>query len=275
MKQIRNLIAILGSFLFLMGTWATAYADEYRVTETRADEFNSQIYDYDADGKLIRKRCYFGEDPWATINYIYANDGTLTEEIYTEDDYYGGGRILYCHYDSNGTTIEKIYSLTGSEISSTTYEVITEVRDEAGRTVMLKQEFEPMPDETKVYYYVYDDQGRISMYEVSGRRRDVFTYYNDGRFIRTSTMLKDNSSFVSEEYDSSGRRLILRDETGSTTYYHYDKNGLLSYEEDEHGELRCSYRYVFDENGNVSEEIREDADGNEVQRTEYQYEKIQ
>ena len=266
MSKMRRIIALLGIVCLLTGMWPAAHAAGYRLKQVKR-EGETIRYSYDRSGKCTTEQHYYNGQLDETVQYLYAKDGSLAEKI---QSFSGDTSVkLYFHFDKSGTMIEMENPGMGGDVFTQEDEPVREQKDANGRTTMMT--IGDTPESTRVYYYTYDSKGRITMFESSGFRRDVFTYYSDGGFNRTSTRLREGTRKVTERYGAGGRIEMRRDQYDTVYDYYYDQNGKLASEYYD-GALMYSYDYIYDSHGNVTTMIRTDASGYTM-KTEYQYEK--
>lgn len=232
------------------------------------------LYQYDFEGRIARKIEYdYKNEPYLIDDYIYSKDGLLAE-IRESDPY---GKVLDFHYDSNGTQIEFETWGIGGELYWAADAPPFEQKDERGRIVYLKQYGSYWGEDLDgEFYYTYDDLGRILSFETHARRDD-FSYYSDGSFIRTTTILRTNEKISTEKYDSKGN-LIEKDDLYATKWrYVYNSEGLeierySQYYDDIGESLAYSFQYEYDSHGNVKSKTVFDSTGEKMYSIEYRYE---
>ena len=253
-------------FCVLLSAVPAAYGAGYRLKESVSG--NEKVsYTYNSDGTLAKERHTAGGEEYETVEYSYAKDHTLAEKA----ESMGFGTLIF-HYDSNGTQIELENPGLGGDVFLMEGESISTERNANGNITMITihNSFEG----DKVYYYFYDEAGRIKTFEYSGARRDTFEYKSSGEFTRTSYLFRDNTTTVRERYNAKGQLIESTDQYGNISTYEYNANGLLSTMYLDGGEYYFSYRYETDANGNVIRMIRTFSEGGE-QVTEYEYEKVE
>lgn len=258
---------IIIALILTIALMPIAYADSYRlVKEMTGNE--SIVYDYDRSGTIQCVINYYDGKEDSRTEYFYRDANTLDRKEFSFSD--GDGFTLCFHYDDKGTQIELKNPGMGGDLYWTAEGKPSFKWDNKGRiTMVIVDGEEDYPDQA--WYYSYDSVGRIMTFEVSGYRRDKFTYYSNGEFTRTSTYLQTNETVVTERFNSAGRLIESTDQYGMTSRYVYDQKGMLSEKYyDGKLEYRCSYDY--DKNGNISAMTTSYPDGNKIQ-TEYRYEK--
>lgn len=262
--KTKRISSIAGILVFLLLIVPQAFADEYRLKEAVTNS-EHVLYSYDQTGSLIRETYSDGvEEVYEYIDYFYGDDHRLTDKTISFPDGFGS---LCFHYDSNKTQIEMENPGMGGDYYVLNGETPRELRDKSGKITMAVFS-SAYPTE---YYYSYDETGRISVFEISGYRKDCFEYKSDGTFTRTSIYNADNKAIITEKYDENGRLIESRDQYGFINNFYYDDNGLLVSKYCD-GALEYSCQYTYDANGNLSSMTRF-LPGNAVIVTEYKYEK--
>ena len=219
---MKKMTAIFLCVVLLVSVGAKAFALELRLVEERTGSERTE-YIYDDSGRIKEEHFYLGDDLMETRKCSYGKDGSLVEKSIIRNDY-----TLYFHYDVNNTQIELENPGMGGDCFSLEYagDVVYELRDENRRTVMVTVTSGENSSEMH-YYYVYDQQKRIQIFEIENIRKDVFTYNSDGSFVRTSIDLMNGSSTEREVYNSDGKLIRAVSQYGDTTEYTYNENGLL------------------------------------------------
>ncbi len=265
MKFRKTIVFVLLCSL-LLSAIPGAYAAGYRLKETVKGHTNI-FYTYNNDGTLARESYTEGGQEYGYAEYTYAKDGSLAEKT----EWMGYGKLIF-HYDSKGTQIELENAGAGGDVFLEGGEQGRIERNANGNITKMTVHSSFADQKDKVYTYLYDEEGRIKLFEISDFRRDTFDYSSSG-FTRTSTSLYDGTSTVRERYNARGQLTESTDMYGNNFTYEYDAEGLLS-EKHMPGEVYYSYRYEKDANGNVIKMTAVFSEGGE-QVTEYRYEKAE
>ena len=266
---MKEAIAFFFSVILLFSGGINAFALELRLLEERTGSERT-VFSYDDSGKVIEENVYFYDDLMKMRKYIYGKDGSLVKKTVSFLD---TDITLLFHYDVNRTQIELENPGIGGDCFSLGYtgDQVTELLDENRRTVMVTvssgEDFSDIH-----YFYVYDKEGRIQSFEIEGFRKDVFSYNQDGSFVRISTNLRDYSSTDREVYNSEGKLIRGVDQYGNTTEFAYDENGQLLAEYYE-GEIIYMCEYDYDQFGRLLSRIMIYPDG-ERSTTTYWYDWI-
>ena len=262
--KFRKTVLFVLLFCMLLSAVSAAYAAGYRLKESVSG--NERVsYTYNSDGTLAKESHASGGEEYGTVEYSYAKDHTLAEKAVSM----GFGTLIF-HYDSNGTQIELENPGVGGDVFLMDSESISTERNQNGNVTMITIHNSYEGD--KVYYYFYDEAGRIKTFEYSGARRDTFEYKSSGEFTRTSYLFRDNTTTVRERYNAKGQLIESTDQYGNIYTYEYNNNGQLAVQHMTGG-VSFSYRYETDANGNVIRMTRTFSEGGE-QVTEYKYEKV-
>ena len=265
MKSRKTMVFVLLCSLLLSAV-PGAFADGYRLKE-EVREYDSTVYTYNSNGTLARASYMEGGQEYGYAEYSYAKDGSLAEKA----EWMGYGKLIF-HYDRKGTKIELDNPGAGGDVFLEGGEQGRIERNANGNITKMTVHSMLAGQKDKVYTYLYDEEGRIKTFEISGFRRDTFDYSSSG-FTRTSTSLYDGTSTVRERYNARGQLTESTDMYGNNFTYEYDAEGLLS-EKHMPGEVYYSYRYEKDANGNVIKMTAVFSEGGE-QVTEYRYEKAE
>ncbi len=266
MKKLYRGTTTLLLMLMIVQTMAIpAYAAGYRLKEAICGS-ERIIYTYNRDGTLARESHIAGGEEDEVVEYTYPKDRKMMETTIPV-----GVVTLFFHYDSNGTQIELENPGLGGDVFLMEGESMSTQRDKNGYVTMITFHSSFEGESDRIFYYTYDDKGRIKTFEISGFRRDTFEYDRSGTYTRTSLLFRENESAVRERYDTKGRLIESQNQYGMISTYTYDENGRLSVEYLD-GELEYSYRYDTDVNGNIIRMTKYfSGGGKEV--TEYRYEK--
>ena len=225
----------------------------YLQSETTYDqdgEIETYTYSYDSNGNLTKETYEEDDDGDGAIDYIdiytyiYDNNGNLIKVVEEEDDD-GDGVIdeidIYTYtYDNNGNLIK-----------------VVEEEDDDGDGVI---------DEIDIYTYTYtyDNNGNIlsrtSDYDGDGTAEYSYTntYDSDGNLI--------SETYISTSYDRNGDGQINEEDQETTTYnYTYDVDGDLiktTYDYDNDGVVDRITTFIYDTNKNIlSETSGSDSNG--------------
>lgn len=265
------------------------YNDQGRIvdeiTYSQDVETGRITYRYNERGKLIEKNIFSGNELTHSNTYSYNDQDLIVEyqyivdgELYQRDQYtyYGSGVLKQVQsqdnfgldvkrYDENGNIVEWIDSLNDERRHTYRY-------DEKGN--LLEHLVYAWDRVITTETFVYDEAGRRieemvdSEIEMSYHFR---SYYDEnGRVIKTEDLGEGDSVIVTGlyTYNEAGQLTGWREETASGQAYSYcdktyDENGNLLEEsgrnyvdwagEDEY----YRHTYVYDNNGNVVEEMYE------------------
>ncbi len=242
---MKKMIVFFFSMVLLVSVGANAFALELRLVEERTGSERTE-YIYDDSGRVMEERVWLDGDLTETRKCSYGKDGSLVEKSIVRNDC-----TLYFHYDVNGTQIELENPGVGGDCFSLEYagDTVSELRDENRRTVMVTVTSGEDSSDYR-YYYVYDQQNRIQVFEIENLRKDMFSYNGDGSFTRTSTDLRENSSTEREVYNADGKLIRAISQYGDITEYIYDENGQL-YAEYYEGQKSFTCEYGYDQFGRM------------------------
>lgn len=255
-----------------------------RSVDTNADgsERVESEYEYDAYGRLTRKRVYSGVEMRETVNeYDYAGNVIKTisasgrETVYTYD---GLGNVLTI--ESGGITEECEYNEYGE---------LTSARNGEGESVYYEYDVYGRKSAEKRQYaageysqseYVYDANGNcIKLIDASGRTTETVydsmnrpvtvtnagseTFYAYDLEGRITVMGNGSAGEYHEnryEYDILGRMTEKTDGEGQSECYEYDNTGKMIKKVDRNGKI---WYYEYDGMGRmVSEKGEKDSEGN-------------
>lgn len=255
-----------------------------RSVDTNADgsERVESEYEYDAYGRLTRKRVYSGVEMRETVNeYDYAGNVIKTisasgrETVYTYD---GLGNVLTI--ESGGITEECEYNEYGE---------LTSARNGEGESVYYEYDVYGRKSAEKRPYaageysqseYVYDANGNcIKLIDASGRTTETVydsmnrpvtvtnagseTFYVYDLEGRITVMGNGSAGEYHEnryEYDILGRMTEKTDGEGQSECYEYDNTGKIIKKVDRNGKI---WYYEYDGMGRmVSEKGEKDSEGN-------------
>ena len=266
--KIKTAVSSIVFLALILTVLPCAYAAQYRL-QSEVTDTETVSYRYDSRGRLERKTVSYGGKDSDFTDFFYSGN-VLTEKQFSfaDDDF-----VLSFHYDSNGTQIELENPGMGGDLFWMKGDEHREIKDTDGRPAMVSVRSSTVGDRT--LYYVFDSRGRINTFEISGFRRDEFTYSANGEYYRKSIYLYPSETRVTritERYNADGQLTESIDQYGMLYCYTYDRNGNLA-EITRDGEPEYNCRYEYDQNGNVSAMTKIYPGGYQT-RTEYRYEKV-
>ena len=221
---------------------------------------NKKVYDcfYDADGRLIRKKCTADSfcSAGRETEYFYDSDGNVIKETITNADNsqiftemcYSDGRVIKAvtsysdteavreinyEYDSRGRKIRQTYINPYNEPITTRF-----IYDEYG---------------SEIFSFVYDEKSRVTEINISRIKNECFRYSAEcGQIIKQKTCYFDKPCQI--------------------FIYDYDSNGNMIKEMWNHCYSRKSSvtEKVYDEKNNLIKSIITSENGKSVIR-EYEY----
>lgn len=179
---------------------------------------SSQVFAYDADGRLLEESIGAGEIV-AQVTYRYDGRGQLA----AQSD--GTGREVIFRYDARGRILER------------------------------REDLEYALHDAVVTRYTYDGQGRqLSVADASGRHT-VMEYDRDGRLLASTVDPQGLALRTTFSWDALGRRLSVTEGAGTadarTTAYTYDGLGRRTTQTVAAGALNLTTRYSYDANDNL------------------------
>ncbi len=163
------------------------------------------------------------------------------------------GKLSTITYNDKGVITKTLNYGSNSEISST-FDYLY-----SNDTVRVEsRKYSPVGELENIFKYEYDDDGykiKSSRYGPSGVLEKYYTYEYDD----TGNLIKENW------YDASGAKEF-------SILYRYENNKrseTVSYDGGDN--IVSKYLYKYDDEGNIVEEIKYDADGKEVGFIQYIY----
>ena len=238
----------------------TYSADNKEVTkEVTFAGGNKQTYNnvYNADGKLIRRKCTFTSSYYADTEteFFYDSEGNVVKRICTDSDnkqtfthlYYSDGKLMKTvviysfteekreinyEYDSQGRMIKQHYINPYNELITTQF-----VYDEFGNEILS---------------FIFDRKSRLTEINIAGVKTEIFQYSTDNDQLLKHKILLNGKIYQLYTYDYDSNGNIIKETS------HYKKGKKSSIEKS------------YDENNNLIKEIITNEDGTIIVR-QYKY----
>ncbi len=212
-------------------------------------DFNGNItkYNYDKNGNLLEEKTE--EDTRPQVIYLYDSMNEVKRKRYLENGEY--------------KTVEYSYTLLSQLLN---------MEEDIGKTSF---EYNHLGKIKKVV----DTEGRETVYGYDSLGRETSIKYPSGEEIKykldeSNNLLEvENGSLITKyEYDKWGNVLEERLPNGEVTTKSYNKFDKVERKEEYkgNGDIRYSYRYSYDEIGNLEKEIKTDIKG-KIETKEYGY----
>ncbi len=241
-------------------------------TTVTDDKGTKSVYEYDPEGKLLVDTKYdaSGALAWKT-QYTYDNAGRQTFRVMTDAN--GEPKSFQKSvYDTDGNIKEKY---VGTRFEDATLDYLYTYKD--GKLVT-EANLNPDGSYFDLEFYEYDDQGRLS--RKSKKSEEGYVYrlweytYHEGGWLEHMTDTHYEHR-IETDYDAYERPLreegFYNDEPSYTIKYVYGEFGLVDYLfESSTGEKNHFVTY-YDEAGRRILEVSVDEDGNETQKTIWEY----
>ena len=220
----------------------------------------SDVYEYDADGRLIKVTSSSYGETDSYIEYTYDSAGNMIKENRVDISDPGRNSYTTYEYDGNGNLIKKIPSSKTSRSTVYTY-------DEGGKLITVN-ELSSTGDTYFVEKYTYYEDG--SVHTKTDASRITTEYDALGRVIKKTSA--DGAEYVEAySYDEAGNLIKIAITKGGvpTGVYsmEYDTDGdqtKWAYEDSTDAAKSGSFVYEFDENGFRVKTTQYDKDGNTV-----------
>lgn len=196
----------------------TRYNLHGQTVEILRGDGSSQVFAYDADGRLVEESIGAG---YAVSQTTYRYD--IRGKLAGQSD--GTGREVTFQYDARGRILER------------------------------RQELQYALQDAVVTRYTYDGQGRqLSITDASGRRT-VMEYDREGRLLASIVDPDGLSLRTTFSWDALGRRLSVTEGAGTadarSTTYSYDGLGRRTAQVVAAGALNLLTRFSYDANDNL------------------------
>lgn len=254
----------------------------------------------DEQGRVVKEILYTANGRFDSHNeYVYGDDGQLQRKVV----YYESGAVNYhvdYTYDENGKLLQS-KSTNANNIYNSRIEytyspdgVLLQKLTHSGGSLTKKESFDESGKPTGTLYY--DSNGEVSgrveyVYDENGLPVEQTTY--DGERVTSSLSYDENGTLISDVsytsgggldteilYDGHGNEIrhtvynwygIVREGASYSCAYTYDENGnmteFIRYNAEDI--LQWSYTYEYDENGTLRKESVFDEDGTMTRQSEY------
>ena len=216
------------------------YDADNRLTTIILPDETRQHYAWCDCGSLISVTDELGRTVRTTRDPLTRNVTSITDPK---------GNVSQYTYDAKGNTVSLVYpdgtsefagnyTTTGLPQAFTTRggKVMSVVYNPAGQIT------QRTASDGSVTNYTYDSRGRLTTI-VGGGETITRTYDTVNSGDRLKRITYPGGRFVEYDYDSLGRQIAQRDQTGNTTRYEYDAAGRLAHVRDTGGATLASYTY--------------------------------
>lgn len=233
---------------------------EMKKYDSESKEQSRTVYEFNDAGKEEKVTTYIGDKVNGREEFTYTKDGYIS---------------LYVLYNASGYTERKIRYETDKKGNITLERTISENASEY-------RKWEYDSDSHVIKSGVCDDKGEYLSYVVQS------DYDSDNlsaqHLVRADGGRDDNCYDVSYDYDSNEnliketivQRYNDTDYTMVNEYTYDDHNNRISAKSIIEGEVSDSltYRYTYDENGNVTTQEDLDSSGNAIDSKKYEYTEV-
>lgn len=186
------------------------------------------VFEYDEDGKVLKKGCFYGEgSPEYATRYVYEDGKLVREDSYNEDEFDFTEKSY--EYDENG----RLKCQTDYDEDGKVMYRYTRDYDENDRLAKMLYE-EVMANDSRTYLFSYDENGR--------KIKDLTYNFNDKLIAKSYYVYDEEGRLIEQEdedLDNYRKTVFTFEGSNCTKVEQFDKDGQkLNWTE-----------YAFNENG--------------------------